>query len=83
MNCFALKIIAKTEISQHLKKRMMASGVTDIFQIVVLAAGAHAALRRRGTGVAALVLSEKHVFKLHHARVGKQQGGIIARYQAG
>ena len=43
-----LEVIAEREIAQHLEKRMVARGVADIVEVVVLAAGAHAFLRRRG-----------------------------------
>ena len=39
-----LEVVAKRKISQHLKKRVMAIGEADVFQIVVLAARAYAFL---------------------------------------
>jgi hypothetical protein len=60
---------------------MVACGVADVVQIVVLAAGAHAALRGGGAHVGALVLAGEHVLELHHAGVGEQQRGIVARHQ--
>ncbi len=60
----------------------MTRGITDVFQIVVLAAGAHAALRTRRAYVRPFFRAEKHIFELHHAGIGEQQGGIIGRYQA-
>ena len=39
-----LEIIAKAEVAQHLEKRVMASRITDVFQIIVLAAGTNTAL---------------------------------------
>ena len=52
----AFEVVAKTEIAEHLEKRVMARCVTDILEIVVLAARADAALRTRGRLVAALVV---------------------------
>ena len=46
-----LEIIAEGEIAQHLEKSVMAGGVADIVQVVVLAAGAHAFLHRGGAGI--------------------------------
>ncbi len=66
-----LEIIAEAEIAEHFEKRMVARGVADVFQVVVLASGAHAALRGGGAVVGALVLAEEYVFKLHHACVGE------------
>ena len=42
-----LEIVAEREIAEHLEEGVMARGVADIVEIVVLAAGAHAFLRRR------------------------------------
>src|SRR5690625_1438148 len=56
---------------------MMARRVADVFKVVVFTAGAHAALRAGGTLVGALFIPQKHMFKLHHARVGKQQRGVV------
>ena len=42
---FGLEIIAEGEIAQHLEEGVMAAGVADVFQVVMLAAGAHAFLR--------------------------------------
>ena len=76
-----LEVVAKTEVAQHLEKRVMPRGVTDLIQIVVLATGAHAALARHRPRVAAFVAAQKHILELHHARVGEQQGRIVARHQ--
>ena len=43
-NCIALEIIAEAEVTQHFEKSVVACGVTDIFQIVVLTAGSDAFL---------------------------------------
>ena len=59
----------------------MAGGVADIVEIIVLAAGAHALLRRhcarRGRGLGA----GEVVLKRRHAGVYEQQGGIVSRHQ--
>jgi len=76
-----LEIIAEAEVAQHLEEGMVARGVADVLQVVVLAAGAHAALRRHRAGVGAFVLPREHVLELHHAGIGEQQGGVVARHQ--
>ena len=43
-----LEIVAKREIAEHLEEGVVARGVADIVEVVVLAAGAHAFLRARG-----------------------------------
>ena len=77
-----LEIVAEAEVAQHLEEGVMACGIADVFQIVVLAAGAHAFLRAGGAGVGSLVEAEEYVLELVHARIGKQQGGVVARHQA-
>jgi hypothetical protein len=56
-------------------------GVADVFQIVVLAAGADAFLRRGGAAVGPLFEAGEDVLELHHAGVGEQQGRVVARHQ--
>ncbi len=77
----ALEIVAEAEVAQHLEEGVMPRRVADVFQVVVLAAGAHAFLRRRGAVVAALVEAEEHVLELVHPGVGKQQRRIVVRHQ--
>ena len=43
---FVLEVIAKGEVAEHLEKRMVTRCVTHVVEIVVLAACAHAFLRR-------------------------------------
>jgi hypothetical protein len=47
----ALEVVAEAEVTQHLEEGVVARGVADVFQVVVLAAGAHAALHGGGAGV--------------------------------
>ena len=81
MDGVALEIVAKGKIAQHLEEGVMARGIADVLQVVVLAACAHAALRGGGALVGARFLAEEDVLELHHARIGKQQGGVVARHQ--
>ena len=41
-----LEVVAEREVAEHLEEGVMARGVADIVEVVVLAAGAHAFLRR-------------------------------------
>ncbi len=43
-----LEIVAEREVAEHLEERVMARGVADVVEVVVLAAGAHAFLRGSG-----------------------------------
>ena len=58
----------------------MARGVANVLQIIVLAAGAYAALTAGRTHVGTLVTPQKDILELHHPGVGEQQGWVIARY---
>jgi len=75
----ALEVIPKAEIAKHLKECVMARGGPDIFQIVVFAAHPHTFLRGGRAFVAALVQPQKNILKLNHARIGEQQGRVVAR----
>jgi len=55
----------------------MAVGEADIFEIIVLAAGADAFLGRRGARVFALLQAQENVLELIHPGVGEQQRGIV------
>ena len=59
----------------------MTRGIADVFQIIMFAASTHAFLAAGGARVGAFIKAEKHVFKLIHARVGKQQGWVAVRHQ--
>ena len=53
------EIIAEGEIAQHLEEGVMAAGVADVLQVVVLAARAHAFLRTGGARVIALLQAQE------------------------
>src|SRR5881398_32581 len=60
---FLLEIIAKRKIAEHLEKGVVALGEADVFEVVVLAAGPHAFLRRGGARVVALFKAEEHLLE--------------------
>ena len=76
-----LEIVAEGEIAQHFKEGVMARGIADIVEVVVLAAGAHAFLRRGGARIGALLDAGEDVLELHHAGVGEHQRRIIVRHE--
>ncbi|MGY4377627.1 hypothetical protein ACVWZ3_005266 [Bradyrhizobium sp. i1.3.6] len=76
-----LEIVAEREIAEHLEEGEMARGVADIVEVVVLAAGAHAFLRRGGALIGPLLDAGEDVLELHHAGIGEHQRGIVARHQ--
>ncbi len=75
----ALEVVAEGPVAEHLEKRVVARGIADVFEVVVLAAGAQATLHRRCANVGSLLDAEEHVLELDHARVREQQRRIIGR----
>ena len=76
-----LEIISERKVAEHFEEGVMAGGVADIVEIIVLAAGAHAFLRAHRARVRALLQPGEHILELHHAGIGEHQGGVIARHQ--
>ncbi len=76
-----LEVVAEREVAEHLEEGVMARGVADIVEVVVLAAGAHAFLRGGGARIGTLLQAGEDVLELHHARIGEHQGRIVARHQ--
>ncbi len=76
-----LEIVAEREVAEHLEEGVVARGVADVVEIVVLAAGAHAFLRADRALIGALLQAGEDVLELHHAGVGEHQGRIVARHQ--
>ena len=62
-----LEVVAEGKIAEHLEEGVMARRIADVVEVVVLAAGAQALLRRGGARVAALLLAGEQVLELHHA----------------
>ena len=77
----ALEVVAEAEVAQHFEEGVVARGVADVFQVVVLAAGAHAALHGGGARIRAAVQAQEHVLELDHAGVGQQHRWVIAWHQ--
>src|SRR5690606_10122650 len=55
--------------------------ITDIVEVIVLAAGAHALLSRRSAAVGALFEAGEDVLELHHAGIGEHQRRVVARHE--
>ncbi len=81
LDCVFLEIIAKGKIAEHLEERVMPGGFADFVEVVVLAAGAYALLRRSGAHVLALLRAQEDVLKLIHSRVREQQCRIVGRQE--
>ena len=76
-----LEVVAEGEIAQHLEEGVVPGGVADIVEVVVLAAGAHAFLRRGGAAVGPLLDAGEDVLELHHAGIGEHQRRVVARHE--
>ncbi len=74
---FGFEVVAEGEVAQHFEERVVAAGVADVFQIVMLAAGADALLGRGGAGVVALFEALENLLELVHAGVGEEQRGVV------
>src|SRR5258707_1699999 len=82
-NGFFREVVAEGKIAEHLEKSVAALGEADIFEVVVLASGAHAFLRGGGLVVVALLEAEEDVLELVHPGIGEEQSGIAVGDQRG
>ncbi len=73
----ALEIVAERPVAEHFEERMVARRVADIFEIVVLAARAEAALHRGCANVRPLLDAEKHVLELDHPGIREEQRRVV------
>ena len=78
---FLLEIVAKGKIPEHLEERVMAGGAPDLFEVVVLASGAHALLHRAGARVVTLLAPQEHVLELVHTGVREEQRGVVRGHE--
>jgi hypothetical protein len=62
---------------------VVARGIADIIEVVVLAAGADAFLRRGRPHIGTLLQAGEEVLELHHAGIGEHQRRVVARHQRG
>ena len=62
---------------QHFEERVVAAGVSNVFEIVMFAAGADALLRGGGAGVITGFEALENLLELIHAGVGEKQGGVV------
>src|SRR5712692_6487425 len=77
------EVVAEGEIAEHFEEGVVAVGEADVFEVVVLAAGADAFLAGGGAAVVALLEAEEDVFELVHPGIGEEQRGIVHRDERG
>jgi hypothetical protein len=76
-----LEIVAEGKIPQHFEECMVPGRVSDVVEVVVLAAGAHALLRRRRPDRRRGLGAGEDVLERHHAGVDEQQRRIALRHE--
>ena len=76
-----LEVVAEGEVAEHLEEGVVAACEADVLKVVMLAARAHALLRRGGAHIGPLLRSKERVLELVHARVGEQQRGVVVRHK--
>ena len=81
MDRLFLEIVAEGEIAEHFKESVVTGRITDIVEVIVLAACPDAFLRRRGARCKRRLSAGEYVFERHHAGIHEQQGRVILRHQ--
>ena len=76
-----LEVVAEREVAQHLEEGVVARGVADVIEVVVLAARPHAFLGGRGAPVGPGLGTGEDVLELHHAGIGEHQSRVVARHE--
>src|SRR5690606_35847599 len=69
--------------AEHLEELMVACCIANVFEVIVFAARTYATLRRRGAGIRPRFRAREDILELHHAGIGEEQRGIIARHERG
>ena len=75
----ALEVVAEREVPEHLEERVVPQRRSDVVEIVVLPAHAHALLRRGRARVLAPFAAEERLLELVHPRIGEEQRRILVR----
>src|SRR5205085_2228347 len=78
LNRFALEVIAEGKVAQHLEEGVMPRSLADLIQVVVLASGAYAFLRRGGARIITLLQAKEDILELVHPGVCEKQGRVIS-----
>ena len=78
---FLLEVIAEREVAEHLEEGVVARGVTDLLEVVMLSTRPDALLAGHRTRVIAAFQTLKHPLELHHAGVGEQQCGVVRGHE--
>jgi hypothetical protein len=81
-NRVALEVVAEREVAEHLEERVVARGVADLFQIVVLSARPYTLLHSRGPlrSTRWALLSKEDFLELDHSGIGEHQRRVVTRH---
>src|SRR6185437_346163 len=83
-NGVALEVVTEREIPEHLEERVVTRGMSHLLEVVMLAAGPHTLLRGGGAPPERrLLLPQKNLLELDHARVREQQRRVVLGYERG
>ncbi len=80
-NGFLLEVVTEGEVAEHFEEGVMTRGAPDLFEVVVLAAGAHALLGGASARVVAPLAAQEDVLELVHAGVREEQRRVVRRHQ--
>jgi hypothetical protein len=72
-----LEIVAEREVAEHLEEGVVARGVADIVEIVMLAARPDAFLRRGGGRIGPGLEAGEDVLERHHSGVDEHQSRVV------
>ena len=81
MDRLFLEIVAEGEIPQHFEEGVVARGVADIVEVVVLAAGADALLAADRGRIGPRFQPGEDILERHHAGVDEHQRRVVVRHQ--
>ena len=82
-NGVGFEVVAERPVAQHLEHGVVVGVVADFLQIVVLAAHAQALLGIGNALVGRGLIAQKVVLERSHARVDKQQRGVVLHHNRG
>jgi len=79
---FLLEVVAETEVAEHLEEHEVALRATDVVEVVVLAARAHALLHAHRAAVRGDLVTDEVRLERHHAGHREEQR-LVERNECG
>ena len=77
---FLLEVVAERPVAEHLEHRVVVGVVSNLLQVVVLAAHAQTFLAVGGTAELLLDIAENNILELVHTSIRKHQGGVALEH---